>query len=396
MNEVYIVSAVRTPIGRFGGSLKSVKPVDWGAIVIREALNRANLDPSKVEITIMGNVLRAGHGQDVARQAALKAGIPWEVDGYSVDMVCSSGMMSVTNAAQIIKNEDADIVVAGGIESMSQAMLAVSSEVRWGVKFLSGKSLSFIDTMLQDGLTDPFNFKLMGQEADMVAKERDISRRELDEIALESNRRAHQAWEKGIFNSETVPVRLNEGKLDRDEGIRQDTNLEKLASLKPAFTENGVHTAGNSSQISDGAAALVLMSEKAVKEYGVEPVARIMGYSWVGIESWRFTEAPIFSIKKLLSKLNLTVNHFDYFENNEAFAVNNVLLHKFLNVPYEKLNVFGGAIAIGHPIGASGARIIVTLLNVLSKMQGKRGIASICHGTGGSTALAVELMRPIG
>ncbi|MEM4911324.1 MAG: thiolase family protein, partial [Metallosphaera sp.] len=221
-------------------------------------------------------------------------------------------------------------------------------------------------------------------------------RRELDEIALESNRRAHQAWEKGIFNSETVPVRLNEGKLDRDEGIRQDTNLEKLASLKPAFTENGVHTAGNSSQISDGAAALVLMSEKAVKEYGVEPVARIMGYSWVGIESWRFTEAPIFSIKKLLSKLNLTVNHFDYFENNEAFAVNNVLLHKFLNVPYEKLNVFGGAIAIGHPIGASGARIIVTLLNVLSKMQGKRGIASICHGTGGSTALAVELMRPIG
>ncbi|MEL9969511.1 MAG: thiolase family protein [Metallosphaera sp.] len=396
MNEVYIVSAVRTPIGRFGGSLKSVKPVDLGAIVIREALNRANLDPSKVEITIMGNVLRAGHGQDVARQAALKAGIPWEVDGYSVDMVCSSGMMSVTNAAQIIKNEDADIVVAGGIESMSQAMLAVSSEVRWGVKFLSGKSLSFIDTMLQDGLTDPFNFKLMGQEADMVAKERDISRRELDEIALESNRRAHQAWEKGIFNSETVPVRLNEGKLDRDEGIRQDTNLEKLASLKPAFTENGVHTAGNSSQISDGAAALVLMSEKAVKEYGVEPVARIMGYSWVGIESWRFTEAPIFSIKKLLSKLNLTVNHFDYFENNEAFAVNNVLLHKFLNVPYEKLNVFGGAIAIGHPIGASGARIIVTLLNVLSKMQGKRGIASICHGTGGSTALAVELMRPIG
>ncbi|MEM3863436.1 MAG: thiolase family protein [Metallosphaera sp.] len=396
MNDVYIVSAVRTPIGRFGGSLKSVKPVDLGAIVIREALNRANLDPSRVEITIMGNVLRAGHGQDVARQAALKAGIPWEVDGYSVDMVCSSGMMSVTNAAQIIKNEDADIVVAGGIESMSQAMLAVSSEVRWGVKFLSGKSLSFIDTMLQDGLTDPFNFKLMGQEADMVAKERDISRRELDEIALESNRRAHQAWEKGIFNSETVPVRLNEGKLDRDEGIRQDTNLEKLASLKPAFTENGVHTAGNSSQISDGAAALVLMSEKAVKEYGVEPVARIMGYSWVGIESWRFTEAPIFSIKKLLSKLNLTVNHFDYFENNEAFAVNNVLLHKFLNVPYEKLNVFGGAIAIGHPIGASGARIIVTLLNVLSKMQGKRGIASICHGTGGSTALAVELMRPIG
>lgn len=317
MSEVYIVSAVRTPIGRFGGSLKSVKPQDLGAVAIKSALAKANLDPSKVEITIMGNVLRAGHGQDVARQAALKAGIPWEIDGYSVDMVCSSGMMSVTNAAQMIKGGDADVVVAGGIESMSQSMLAVNSDVRWGVKSLSGKTLNFIDIMLMDGLTDPFNMKLMGQEADMVARERDISRRELDEVAYESHRRAHQAWEKGLFQSEVTPVRLDEGKLERDEGIRADTTMEKLNSLKPAFTENGYHTAGNSSQISDGAAAMILMSKKAVNEYGIEPLARIMGYSWVGIESWRFTEAPIYAVKKLLSKLNVNLNQFDYFENNE-------------------------------------------------------------------------------
>ncbi|ABP94831.1 MULTISPECIES: thiolase family protein [Metallosphaera] len=395
MPDVYIVSAVRTPIGRFGGSLKSVKPQMLGAIAIKEALRRANTDPSRVELTIMGNVLRSGHGQDLARQAALLAGIPWEVDGYCVDMVCSSGMMGVTNAAQMIKSGDADVVVAGGMESMSQSMLAVNSEVRWGVKFLSGKSLNFIDTMLVDGLTDPFNLKLMGQEADMVARERDISRRELDEVAFESHRRAHQAWEKGLFKSEVIPVNLDEGKLERDEGIRPDTTMEKLSSLKPAFTENGYHTAGNSSQISDGAVAMVLMSEKAVKEFGVDPVAKILGYSWVGIESWRFTEAPLYSVRKLLTRLNMNITQFDYFENNEAFAVNNVLFHRYLGVPYDQLNVFGGAIALGHPIGASGARIMVTLLNVLSKMNATRGIASICHGVGGSTAIALELLRPL-
>ncbi|QKR00505.1 thiolase family protein [Metallosphaera tengchongensis] len=395
MNEVYIVSAVRTPIGKFGGSLRNVKPQDLGSVVIRESLNRVGVDPKDVELVVMGNVLRAGHGQDVARQAAFKAGIPWNIDGYSVDMVCSSGMMSVTNAAQMIKGEDADIVVAGGIESMSQAMLAVNSEVRWGIKSLTGKSLNFIDTMLYDGLTDPFNLKLMGQEADMVARERDISRRELDEVAYESHRRASQAWEKGFFQSEVVPVRLEEGKLERDEGIRPDTTVEKLASLKPAFSENGVHTAGNSSQISDGAVSLVLMSKRALNQYGIEPIAKILGYSWVGIESWRFTEAPIYSVKKLLSKINASVKDFDYFENNEAFAVNNVLLNKFLGVPYDRLNVFGGAVALGHPIGASGARIMVTLLNVLSKMKGSKGVASICHGTGGSTAIALELLKPL-
>ncbi|QGR20337.1 thiolase family protein [Stygiolobus azoricus] len=395
MPDVYIVSAVRTPIGKFGGAYKDVPPVDLGAVVIKEALKRAGVEPNKVDITIMGNILRAGHGQDLARQAAVKAGIPMEIEGYCVDMVCSSGMISTINASQMIKSGDADIVVAGGMESMSQAMLAVKSEARWGVKMLLGKQLSFIDTMLMDGLTDPFNMKLMGQEADMVAKAHNFTRRELDEIAYESHKRAATATDKGYFKDEIVKVVIDGKEITQDEGIRRDTSIEKLSQLKPAFTPDGVHTAGNSSQISDGAAALVLMSEKAVKEYKVEPLAKIIGYSWVGIESWRFTEAPVFAVKKLLQKLNMDISQFDYFENNEAFAVNNALYNRYLGVPYDRLNVFGGAIALGHPIGASGARIITTLINVLSKMGGKRGIASICHGTGGSTAIAIELLRPL-
>jgi len=395
MPDVYIVSAVRTPIGKFGGAYKDVPPVDLGAVVIKEALKRAGVEPNKVDITIMGNILRAGHGQDLARQAAVKAGIPMEIEGYCVDMVCSSGMISTINASQMIKSGDADIVVAGGMESMSQAMLAVKSDARWGVKMLLGKQLSFIDTMLMDGLTDPFNMKLMGQEADMVAKSHNFTRRELDEIAYESHKRAAMATDKGYFKDEIIKVTIDGKEITQDEGIRRDTSIEKLSQLKPAFTPDGVHTAGNSSQISDGAAALVLMSEKAVKEYKVEPLAKIIGYSWVGIESWRFTEAPVFAVKKLLQKLNMDISQFDYFENNEAFAVNNALYNRYLGVPYDRLNVFGGAIALGHPIGASGARIITTLINVLSKMGGKRGIASICHGTGGSTAIAIELLRPL-
>lgn len=395
MTEVYIASAVRTPIGKFGGVFKDISPVDLGAIVIKEALKRANVDPKRVDIVIMGNILRAAFGQDLARQAAVKAGIPYEIDGYSVDMVCSSGMMSIINAAELIRTGDADIVVAGGMESMSQAALAIRSQVRWGIKMLMGKQLEFIDTMLMDGLTDPFNMKLMGEEADMVAKAHNITRQELDEVAYQSHKRATEATEKGLFSSEIVPVEVNGTLVTRDEGIRPDTSLDKLSKLKPAFTADGFHTAGNSSQISDGASALVLMSERAVKEFGVDPLAKVLGFSWAGIESWRFTEAPIFAVRKLLQKLNMDISKFDYFENNEAFAVNNVLVNRYLGIPYDRLNVFGGAIALGHPIGASGARIVTTLINVLSKMKGERGIASICHGTGGATAIAIELLRPL-
>ncbi|MCY0859124.1 MAG: thiolase family protein [Sulfolobaceae archaeon] len=394
-SDVYIVSAVRTPIGKFGGAFKDISPVELGTIAIREALKRANVDPSKVDIVIMGNVLRTAHGQDLARQAAIRAGIPVSVDGYCVDMVCSSGMVSVINGAQMIKSGDADVVVVGGMESMSQAAFAVKSDIRWGVKMLMSRSLDLIDTMLKDGLTDPFNFKLMGQEADMVAKEHNISRSELDEIAYESHMRAARATDNGYFLKEIVPVEVNGNVINADEGIRRDTSLEKLSKLKPAFNPDGYHTAGNSSQISDGASALVLMSEKAVKELKVEPLAKILGYSWVGIESWRFPEAPIYAIKKLLDKINMPIDKFDFFENNEAFAVNSVLVNRYLGIPYDRLNVFGGAIAIGHPIGASGSRIITTLLNVLSRNHGRYGIASICHGVGGATATAIELLKEL-
>ncbi|NON62449.1 thiolase family protein [Acidianus sp. RZ1] len=393
MTEAYLVSAVRTPIGKFGGMFKDVHPTDLGSIVIKEAMKRGGIEPKDVELVIMGNVLRGGHGQDLARQAAIKAGVPYEVDGYSVDMVCSSGMMSVMNAVQMVKSGDADVVVAGGMESMSQASLALPPSVRWGVKSLMGKALEFTDTMLYDGLTDPLNLKLMGEEADMVVRSHNFSRQELDEVAYQSHKRSAEATEKGLVKSEITPVEVNGKMLDKDEGIRWDTTPEKLAQLKPAFSKDGFHTAGNSSQISDGASAMVIMSENAVKKYGVEPLARVMGFSWVGIESWKFTEAPIFAVKKLLKKLNMEITQFDYFENNEAFAVNSVLANRYLGIPYDKLNVFGGAIAIGHPIGASGARIITTLITVMSKMDGKRGIASICHGTGGSTAIAIELLR---
>lgn len=392
-NEVYIVSFARTPIGKFGGKLKEFHPADLGSIVIKEVLRRGKVEPDKVDIVIMGNVLRAGHGQDLARQAAIRAGIPYNVDAYSVDMVCSSGMMSVINGVQAIKAGDSNIVIAGGMESMSKAGFLLSSEIRWGIKMLMNRSLNLIDTMLIDGLTDPFNFKLMGMEADMVAKAHEISRRELDEVALESHMRAAKARRQGIFKDEIVEVPLgnNEIFVD-DEGIREDTNMEKLSKLPPAFSKDGLHTAGNSSQISDGAAALLLASESAVKEFGLKPIARVIGYSWVGIESWRFPEAPIYAIKKLLGKLNMKISDFDYFENNEAFAVNSILLKKYLGIDLDKLNIYGGAIALGHPIGASGARIIGTLLNVLKKNKGMRGIASICHGIGGATAIAIEML----
>ncbi len=300
MENVYIVSAVRTPIGRFGGAYRDIHPADLGAITIKEALYRGKVDPKDVEITIMGNILRAGHGQDVARQASVKAGIPMEVDGYSVDMVCSSGMMSVMNAVQMIKSGDADVVVAGGVESMSQSMLAVRSNIRWGVKtIMPPNKVEFIDTMQMDGLTDPFNMKLMGQEADMVAKSHDFTRRELDEVAYQSQKRAYEATVKGLMKDELVNVEINGQKITVDEGIRPDTSLEKLEKLRPAFTQDGFHTAGNSSQLSDGASAMVLMSERAAKERGLEPLAKVLGYSWAGIESWKFTEAPIFAVKKI-------------------------------------------------------------------------------------------------
>lgn len=394
MDDVFIVSAARTPIGRFGGALKEVSPADLGAHVMRAVLDRARIDGKDLDLYIMGNILRAGHGQLVPRQAAIKAGIPQEVDGYAVDMVCSSGMMSVMNAATAIRAGEADLILAGGIESMSQAGFFLSHKARWGYRLLMGAPEQLRDTLLLDGLTDPIAEGLMGVLTERLVIEWEISRKKLDEVAYYSHKRAAEATSKGFFKKEIEPMQISTSKetvsLDYDEGIRADTSLKGLAKLPPAFHKEGVLTVGNSSQISDGAAALILASEQAVKKHRLDPLARVLGGTWAAGESWRYVEAPITAVKKLLEKLDKGIDDFDLYENNEAFAVNTVLFSKLLGIDFERLNVNGGSIALGHPIGCTGARIIVTLLNALEERDAKNGIATLCHGTGGATAIAIE------
>lgn len=397
MQEVYIVSAVRTAFGRFGGALADVSPVDLGAAAMRAALERAGVSGDCVDLYIFGNVLRAGHGQLLPRQAALKAGIPVTANGYAVDMVCSSGMMSVMNAATAIAAGEAEIVLAGGMESMSQSGLLLSHRVRWGCKLLLNSSEPMIDLLVQDGLCDPTTSEKMGEQAERLAASYGVTRSELDEVAFCSQERATHAMHQGWLHKEITPIQVK-GKqgmqlVEKDEGIRPDTTREKLSGLKPAFRPDGLLTAGNSSQISDGAAALVLASPKAVAEYGLKPIARISSSAWAGGEPWRYPEVPILAVQKLLDKLKMTTADFDLFENNEAFALSNILFNRCLNISHDQLNVYGGAIALGHPIGASGARILVTLLNALQQRDGQRGLAAVCHGTGGGTAIAVERLR---
>jgi acetyl-CoA C-acetyltransferase len=394
MREVYIVSAIRTPIGRFGGILASLSPVDLGVRVIQAALAQAELLGNTLDLYIFGNVLRAGHGQLLPRQAALKAGIPETVNGYAVDMVCSSGMISLMNATMAIRAGEAEIVLAGGMESMSQTGFFLSHRARWGYKSLLDAPEPLIDLLVYDGLTDATTGEGMGQQAEHLAATYGFTRKDLDEVALYSHQRAATATERGSFKNEITPIQVETKQgmylVDNDEGIRPDTTLESLTKLRPAFQPDGVLTAGNSSQLSDGAAALILASSSALERYGLKPIAKILGGTWAGGETWRFPEMPIWAVKKLLEKLNLTLPDIDLFENNEAFAMSNVLFNQMFGVPHDKLNVNGGAIALGHPIGASGARLVVTLLNALKERNKTLGIASLCHGTGGGTAITVE------
>ncbi len=394
MQQAYIVSTARTPIGRFGGSLKDFSPSDLGAHVMKAILERADIPGEALDLYIFGNILRAGHGQLIPRQAAIKAGIPQCVDGYAVDMVCSSGMMAVMNAAMMVQCGQADLVLAGGMESMSQAGFFLSHRARWGYKFLLGKPEPLKDILEYDGLTDPVEDDGMGNETERLAAEYGVTREEVDEVAYYSHKRAAQATESGIFKQEIVPVEIKSRKgtivLDRDEGIRPDTTPESLASLRPAFTADGILTAGNASQISDGASALLIAGEEAIKRHNLTPLARFVGGSWAALDSWRFAEAPIPAVRKLAAKHALEISDFDLVENNEAFAVNTILMNRELGVPTEKLNIYGSGIALGHPIGSTGARILVTLLTALQNEQGKLGLASLCHGMGGGTAVAIE------
>ncbi|MBD2116472.1 MAG: thiolase family protein [Microcystis wesenbergii TW10] len=394
MQEVYIVAAVRTPIGRFGGGLMGLSPADLGATVMKSALEIANLPPEALDLYIFGNVLGSGHGQLIPRQAAIKAGIPVSVDGYRVDMVCSSGMIAVSNAATSIRAGEADLVLAGGIESMSQTGFFLSHRARWGYKFLMGAPEQLTDLLLHDGLTDATTTEGMGSQVDRLCLDRGVSRQALDEIAALSHQRAATATEKGWFNGEIVPIELKSKKgstiIAQDEGIRADSTPEGLGKLRPAFNPSGVLTAGNSSQISDGAAAILLASQKAVDQYGLKPIAKILGGAVGAGKTDRFPEFPVLAVKKLLASLDKTIEDFDLVENNEAFALNNLLFEMDLGLAREKQNVHGGAIALGHPIGASGARILVTLINALKVQDKTLGMGAICHGTGGGTAIAIE------
>jgi acetyl-CoA C-acetyltransferase len=394
MRDVYIVSAVRTPMGRFGGVLADLSAVDLGAHVMKAALSQAGVPGASLDLYIMGNVLRAGHGQLLPRQAALKAGIPEVVNGYAVDMVCSSGMVSLMNATLAIRAGEADLVLAGGMESMSQAGFYLSHRARWGYKFLMGAPEQLTDILLRDGLMDATTDEGMGDQTERVAEIYGFTRKDVDEIALNSHQRAAAATEQGVFKREIAPINVTIKKevkcVGTDEGIRPDTTLEALAKLHPAFKKDGILTAGNSSQITDGAAALILASQSAVEKHGLKPLARILGGTWQGGETWRFVEMPVGAAKKLLGKLNITASDIDLFENNEAFAVSSLLFHQQLEIPLDKLNIHGGSIALGHPIGASGARLAVTLLNALNERSMSRGMAALCHGTGGGTAIAIE------
>ncbi|MEB3806591.1 MAG: thiolase family protein [Desulfurococcales archaeon] len=391
--EVYIVDGVRTPIGKFGKSLRDIPAVELASFTIKKLIERTGIDPNQIDHVIFGHVIRAGTGMNTARQAAIKAGIPYPIDATTVDMVCASGMKAIIDAAQFIESGAFDIVLAGGMESMSNAPFTITSKIRWGVKLVYKGFLPVRDSMVHEGLYDPIFDMIMGEEADDTAREHGATKEELDWIGFESHRRAAEAWDRGYMKRFVEPFEYK-GRvlLEVDEGIRRDTSLEKVKRLPPAFSENGFHTAATSSQLSDGAASLLIAGREKVEELGLKPIAKIVGWGVGAVDPRRFPYAPVVVVRELLKELGWSVDDVDYWENNEAFAVNSFLLHKHLGVPYEKMNVHGGAIALGHPLGMSGARITLELANVLSLHDGRRGVASICHGLGGAAALAIELI----
>jgi acetyl-CoA C-acetyltransferase len=392
MREVVIVSGVRTAIGKFGGTLASIPVVDLGAIVIKEALKRANIAPEQVDEVLMGNVLQAGLGQNPARQSAVKAGIPVEITSATINMVCGSGLRTVTMASQAIMTGDAEIVVAGGMESMSRAPYLLN-EARFGYKMNDGK---IVDSMVYDGLTDVFNQYHMGITAENVAERYGITREEQDEFALRSQKLAESAITSGRFNDEIVPVLIPQKKGDPiefkiDEHYRPGTTLEALSKLKPAFKPDGTVTAGNASGINDGAAALVVMSKEKAKKLGITPLATIKSYAYAGVDPSVMGLGPIYSTRKALDKAGLKIEDIDLIEANEAFAAQALAVAKELNFDMDKVNVNGGAIALGHPIGASGARILVTLLYEMRKRGSHLGLATLCIGGGMGISMIVEM-----
>ena len=389
MNEVFITSAVRTAVGSFNGSLANMPAHDLGKIVIKEAIGRSNVEASEVEEVILGQVLTAATDQNPARQAAINAGLNKETPAWLVNQVCGSGLRSVALAYQAIMNNDANIIVAGGQESMSQSPHC--SHLRNGTKMGDNQ---MVDSMIKDGLWDAFNGYHMGTTAENVAQQWQITRDQQDEFAVESQKRASKAKSEGIFKDEIVGVEIKSRKetvvFDSDEYIKDNVQLEKLATLRPAFSKEGTVTAANASGINDGAAAMTVMSGEEVKKKNIEPIARIVSWASAGVDPSIMGTGPIPASRKALEKAGWSVADLDLIESNEAFAAQSCAVNKEMGWDTSKVNVNGGAIAIGHPIGASGARILVTLLNQMKRQDAKKGLATLCIGGGMGVALCVE------
>ncbi|MDB5196801.1 MAG: acetyl-CoA C-acyltransferase [Flaviaesturariibacter sp.] len=390
MKEVYIVSAVRTPIGSFGGSLKDVPATKLGAIAIKGAIQKAGINPDQVNEVLMGCVIQAGLGQAPARQAAKYAGLPDNVVCTTVNKVCASGMKAIAQGAQAILLGDADVVVAGGMENMSSVPFYVEN-MRWGNKY---GNTNIIDGLAKDGLTDCYSQTAMGNSADFCASENKITREEQDAFAIESYKRSQAAWESGFFNDEVVPVEIPSKKGDpivvsKDEEP-WNVKFDKIAGLRPAFGKEGTVTAANASTMNDGAAAVVLMSRDKAEELGIKPLAVLRGYADAEQEPEWFTTTPSIAVPVAVKRAGIEMKDVDFVELNEAFSVVGIVNTRKMDLDPAKVNVNGGAVSIGHPLGCSGARIIVTLVNVLKQKGGRYGAAGICNGGGGASAMVIE------
>ncbi len=390
MKEVYIISAVRTPMGSFGGSLKGISATLLGATAIKAAISKAGINGDQVQDVLMGCVLQANLGQAPARQASKFAGLPNEVNCTTINKVCASGMKAIALATQSILLGDADIVVAGGMESMSNVPFYNDAQ-RWGSKY---GNTAMIDGLAKDGLTDVYDGKAMGNAAELCAKECGISREDQDAFAIESYKRSQAAWEKGLFDNEVIPVEIPQRKGDpvifaKDEDP-YNVKFEKIPALNPAFQKDGTVTAANASTMNDGAAALVLMSKEKADELGLKPIAKILAYADAEQAPEWFTTTPSLAVPKAVAKAGLKMEDIAYWELNEAFAVVGIENSKRLKLDPAKVNVHGGAVSIGHPLGCSGARIVVTLINVLKANNAKYGAAGICNGGGGASAMVIE------
>ncbi|MBI3023646.1 MAG: acetyl-CoA C-acetyltransferase [Thaumarchaeota archaeon] len=391
MPQPVIISACRTAIGKFGRGLVGVAAPRLGAAVVKESMNRAGISSEEVEEVIMGNVLSSGLGQNPARQAAIFAGVPLHVGSLTMNKVCGSGLKAIMLGAQAVKAGDADVIVAGGMESMSNSPYLVRN-LRWGLKYGDAR---LIDAMINDGLWDIYNEFHMGMTGELIAQKYGISRTQADEFAFKSHMKASHAIKERLFEEEIIPVEIERESgetvlFETDECARADTTVEKLSRLKPVFKPDGILTAGNSSQLSDGAAATVVMSEDGAKKRGVKPLARIVGYETGGMEPELVMEAPIPTVRALLKKLRLEVDDIDLFEHNEAYSTASIVVREQLGVREDRFNVNGGAVALGHPIGCSGARIATTLAYSLKRTGKKRGLVTLCLGGGNAVAMVIE------